>query len=308
MKDVGQRATEVAALKRAVPYLRMFRGKTFVLKAGGEAFDTPAQARGVLEQVEALHRLGVRTVLVHGGGAAATELTRALGGEARFAEGRRITDATALQAAVMSLNGTVRTAILAACRALELPAVGISGLDAGLVTARRRPPVETAGGPVDYGFVGDITAVDPDLLVTLLDAGFVPVVSPLSADADGQPLNINADTVAAALAVALKAEKLLLMTGAPGLLERPDDPGSLLSYVDLPTLARLKQAGSLERGMIPKASAIESALRGGVPRVHILSYDAPDSLLLEIFTNQGCGTLVVADVHALSTAEQGAGG
>jgi acetylglutamate kinase len=287
MKDVGQRATEVAALKRAVPYLRMFRGKTFVLKAGGEAFDSPAKARGVLEQVEALHRLGVRTVLVHGGGAAATELTRALGGEARFAEGRRITDATALQAAVMSLNGTVRTAILATCRALDLPAVGISGLDAGLITARKRPPVATAAGTVDYGFVGDIASVDPALLITLLDAGFVPVVSPLSADADGQPLNINADTVAAALAVALKAEKLLLMTGAPGILERPDDPGSLLSYVE--------------------ASAIESAIRGGVPRVHILSYEAPDSLLLEIFTNQGCGTLVVADVHALSTAEQGAG-
>lgn len=307
MKDVGQRAAEVAALKKAAPYLRRFRGKTFLIKAGGEAFGTPAKARAVLEQVDTLHRLGIRTVLVHGGGEAASELTRALGGEVRFAEGRRITDDTALQAAVMSFNGTVGTAILAACRALELPAVGISGVDAGLVQARRRPPVETAEGLVDYGAVGDVTAVDPALVLTLLDAGFVPVVSPLSADASGQVLNVNADTVAAALAVALQAEKLLLLTAAPGILERPDDPASVHSYIDLATLARLRQSGSLQRGMLPKAGAIEAALAGGVPRVHVLSHDTADSLLVEIFTNQGCGTLVVADIEALSPDEQAGG-
>ena len=303
MKDVGQRAAEVTALKRAVPYLRMFRGKVFVVKAGGEAFDSPERARAVLEQVETLHQLGIRTVLVHGGGAAASELTRALGGEARFAEGRRITDETSLQAAVMTLNGSVRTRILALCRALDLPAVALSGIDAGLVQARRRPPVDTAAGRVDYGAVGDVLRIDPAPLVTLLDAGYVPVVSPLSADDDGQVLNVNADTVAAALAVALGAEKLLLLTGAPGILERPADPQSVLSYVDLAGLARLAQDGRLERGMLPKATAIEAALRGGVPRVHVVSYEVADSLLVEVFTNQGCGTLVVADVHALSTAE-----
>ena len=134
---------------------------------------------------------------------------------------------------------------------------------------------------------------------SLLDAGLVPVVSPLSAADDGTLLNINADTVAAALAVALRAEKLILLTGAPGILERPDDPGSLVSYTDLAGLRRLREQGGLRDGMLPKASAIEAAIRGGVRRVHILSHDRPDGLLAEVFTNEGVGTLVVADVGAL---------
>jgi acetylglutamate kinase len=149
--------------------------------------------------------------------------------------------------------------------------------------------------------------VAPGVLSTLLDAGMVPVVSPLSAADDGTLLNINADTVAAALAVGLKAEKLILLTGAPGVLERPDDPGSLVSYTDLEGLRSLRDQGGLTRGMLPKASAIESALRGGVGRVHILSWQTPDGLLAEVFTNEGVGTLVVEDIDALSPAEQAAG-
>lgn len=309
MKDVGQRTVAVAALKDAIPYIRLFKGKTFVVKVGGGALESEAAILSLLAQVEILHQVGIRVVLVHGGGAQASELSRALGAEPRFVEGRRVTDEPALQVATLVLNGATNTQILAACRRLGLPAVGLSGVDGGLVRARRRPPVKVPGsesGTVDYGFVGDVVAVDPRVLTALLDAGMVPIVSPLSADDDGQVLNINADTVASAIAVGLGAEKLLVLTGAPGILERGSDPASLVSYTDLAGLARLRESGAFAAGMLPKASAIESALRGGVKRVHILSYEVPDSLLVEVFTNEGNGTLVVEDVGFLTPAEQAA--
>jgi acetylglutamate kinase len=230
-----------------------------------------------------------------------------LGATPRFVEGRRVTDETDLAVAAMVLNGSVNTRILAVCRSLGLPAVGLSGVDAGLIQAKRRPPVRVGDQMVDYGSVGDIVSVAPGVLEKLMDAGVIPIVSPLSAADDGALLNINADTVASALAVGLRAEKLMVLTGAPGILERPDDPGSLVSYTDLAGLRRLHEQGCLVKGMLPKASAIESALLGGVRRVHILSADQPDSLLAEVFTNEGMGTMVVADIHNLSPAEQAAG-
>jgi acetylglutamate kinase len=307
VKDVGQRSAEMGSLKHASPYIRLFKGKTFVLKVGGAAVETEPAIRRLLEQVEILHHVGIRVVLVHGGGSESSALTRSLGAAPRFVEGRRVTDETDLAVAAMVLNGSVNTRILAVCRALGLPAVGLSGVDAGLIQARRRPPVRVGTEMVDYGYVGDIVAVLPNVLEKLLDAGLIPIVSPLSAADDGTLLNINADTVASALAVGLQAEKLMLLTGAPGIMENPDDPGSLVSYTDLSGLRRLQEQGCLVKGMLPKASAIESALLGGVRRVHILSAEQPDSLLAEVFTNQGVGTLVVADVHILSPAEQAAG-
>jgi acetylglutamate kinase len=307
MKDVGQRTAEVAALKHAVPYIRLFQGKTFVVKAGGGALEREATLKAFLEQVEVFHQVGIRVVLVHGGGTQSSDLSKALGSEARFVEGRRVTDEKALEVATMVLNGAVNTRILAACRRLGLPAVGLSGVDAGLIQARKRPPVRVGEEIVDYGFVGDIVAIDPRVLNSLMDSGYVPVLSPLSAAADGTVLNINADTVASALAVALKAEKLLFLTGAPGILERSDDPGSLVSYTDLAGLRRLRDEGGLVKGMLPKTSAIEVAIHGGVRRVHILSHDLPDGLLAEVFTNEGVGTLVVEDIKVLSPAEQAAG-
>jgi len=306
MKDVGQPAGEVT-LQQAIPYIRLFKGKTFVVKAGGGALESEAAARGLVEQVEILHQLGIRVVLVHGGGAQSSAVARRLGVEPRFVDGRRVTDEAMLEVTAMVLNGLVNTRLLARCRAAGLPAVGLSGVDAGLLDARRRPPVARADGNggmelVDYGQVGDLAAADPRVLVTLLDAGMVPVVSPLSAAADGTLLNVNADTAAAALAVALAAEKLLFLTGAPGILERPEDPGSLVSYTDLAGLARLRGQGSLGGGMLPKAGAIEAALAGGVPRVHILSHDLPGGLLAELFTNDGVGTLVVAAAGAPAPA------
>jgi acetylglutamate kinase len=307
MKDVGQRTAEATALKHAVPYIRIFKGKTFVLKAGGGALERESTARDLVEQIEVLHQVGIRVVLVHGGGTQSTGLAKALGAETRFVEGRRVTDAKALEIATMVLNGVVNTHLLAVCRSVGLPAVGVSGVDAGLIQARKRPPVRVGGEMVDFGFVGDVEGVDPKVLTDLMDAGYVPVVSPLSAAEDGTVLNINADTIASALAVALQAEKLLFLTGAPGILERADDPGSLVSYTDLAGLRRLKDEGGLLRGMLPKTSAIEAAIQGGVRRVHILSHDLPDGLLAEVFTNEGVGTLVVEDVRALSPAEAAAG-
>jgi len=157
---------------------------------------------------------------------------------------------------------------------------------------------------IDFGFVGDIDAVDTTVLQKLLDNGLMPVVSPLSADESGTLLNINADTVAAAIGGALGAEKLILCTGTPGILGSLDDPGSLISYTDLRGLKRLSDEGRIAAGMLPKAKAIEDALRGGVRRVHVVSYRSPEGILGEVFTNEGTGTLIVADVNALSPAEQ----
>ncbi len=309
MSETRDRAVIVSALKHAAPYIRLFKGKVFVLKAGGEIFADAVTTRALMEQVGILYQVGIRVVLVHGGGPQSTELAAALGLDTRFIDGRRVTDAPSLDVATMVLNGQINTRVLAACRDLEIPAVGISGVDAGLIRAHRRPPVATEGGEsVDYGFVGDIDAVDADVLRKQLDNGLMPVVSPLSCDAAGTLLNINADTVAAAIAAELGAEKLILATGAAGILGDRDDPQSLISYIDRAGLARLRNDGKLADGMLPKAAAIDAAIADGVKRVHIISWKLPDSLLLEVFTNEGTGTLVVADIAALTPAEQQVGG
>ncbi len=306
MTSKKDRAIVVSALKHAAPYIRLFKGKVFVLKAGGEIFADKAKTRALMEQVGILHQVGIRVVFVHGGGQQSTELATALGVDTKFVDGRRITDSESLDVATMVLNGQINTRVLAACRDLQIPAVGISGIDAGLIRAHRRPPVERDGkAPVDYGFVGDIDAVDADILRKQLDNGLMPVVSPISCDESGVVLNINADTVAAAIAAELDAEKLILATGAPGILEDVNDPQSLISYIDRAALDALKADGKLADGMLPKAAAIDAALANGVNRVHVISYKLPDSLLLEVFTNEGTGTLVVNSTDALTPAEQG---
>jgi acetylglutamate kinase len=296
----------IRALKSAAPYIRMYKGKTFVVKAGGGVFSDTASTRVLIEQIAILHYFGVRVVMVHGGGPQLTELSDALGVSTRMVQGRRITDAKSIDVTAMVLNGLINTRILAICRDLNIDAVGISGVDAGLISAHKRPPVKLDDGTnevVDFGFVGDIDKVDTNVIKKLLDNGLMPVVSPLSADSNGVLLNINADTVAAAIGAALDAEKLILCTGAPGILENVEDPGSLISYTDLRGLKRLREEGHIVDGMLPKAKAIESAIRGGVRRVHVVSYKAPEGILAEVFTNEGTGTLVVADVNALTPAE-----
>ena len=305
MSSKKDRAIVVSALKHAAPYIRLYKGKVFVIKAGGEVFADVEKSKALIEQVGILYQVGIRVVLVHGGGPQSTQLASALGLETTFIDGRRVTDGESLDVAAMVLNGQINTRILATCRDLQIPAVGISGIDAGLIRAHRRPPVEREGkATIDYGFVGDIDSVDADILRKQLDNGLMPVVSPLSCDESGTILNINADTVAAAIAAELDADKLILATGAAGILEDVSDPTSLISYIDRAALRKLQESGSLADGMLPKAAAIESAIANGVQRVHVISSKVPDSILLEVFTNEGTGTLVVDDIGALTPAEQ----
>ena len=294
----------VRALRSAAPYIRMYKGKVFVIKASGGVFGDIESTRTLIEQVAILHQVGIRVVLVHGGGPQLSQIQEALGITPRMVAGRRVTDEKSMEVTSMVLNGLVNTQILGICREFDIAAVGVSGVDAGLVRAHKRPPVQVDGQTVDYGFVGDIDLIDAKVLSQLLDDGLMPVVSPVSADDKGTLLNINADTVAAGIGAALKAEKLMLVTGAPGILESLEDPRSIISYTDLAGLKKLKDQGSLKDGMLPKAKAIEEAIRGGVRRVHVISYKSTDSILAEAFTNEGTGTLVVENISALSPAEQ----
>ena len=301
-------AAAIRSLRSAAPYIRMYKGKTFVVKAGGGVFADAAAVRGLIEQIAILHYFGVRVVFVHGGGPQLTEITEQLGVPTRMVQGRRVTDQKAIDATSMVLNGLINTQLLSYCREMNIDAVGVSGVDAGLVRAHKRGPVKVEGETVDYGFVGDIDKVDPTVLNKLLDNGLMPIVSPLSADENGTLLNINGDTVAAAIGAALDAEKLMLCTGAPGILSDFNDPTSIISFTDLAGLKKLRDEKKIVDGMLPKAKAIEDAIKGGVRRVHVMSYKSPEGILAEVFTNEGAGTLIVADVNALSAAEKQLGG
>ena len=302
----GNPAPAIHALKSAAPYIRLYKGKTFVVKAGGGVFGDPALTRQLMEQICILHYMGVKVVMVHGGGPQLTEVENALGVQSRMVQGRRVTDEKSIEVTSMVLSGLINTRILSVCRELDVQAVGLSGVDAGVVRAHKRPPVKLEGSNevVDYGLVGDIDHIDTTAIRKLLDEGFMPVISPLSADDKGTLLNINADTVAAAIGAALNAEKLILCTGAPGILQNLHDPGSLISLTDLAGLKRLRDSGAISDGMLPKTRAIENAIKGGVRRVHVVSYAGAESILGEVFTNEGTGTLIVSDTAALPACEQ----
>lgn len=300
--------TMMTALKRAIPYIRLYKSKVFVVKIGGSIFENSTVLSETVSQLGILKELGIRMVLVHGGGVQTTRLATQLGIKTEIVNGRRVTDKETLEVSTMTLSGSMNTQLLAACRAQGLQAVGVSGVDAGLVCAVKRPPqkVEINGDTqtIDYGLVGDIQRVNGRILNTLLDSGVMPVISPISADDQGQVLNINADTVAARIAAELGAEKLLFLTGEIGLLERLGDPGSLVSYTDIRGLEKLQKAGAIDKGMLPKITAAKDALLSGVGRVHVVGYMRPSSLLVEIFTNDGSGTLIVKDTADLSPSEQ----
>ena len=288
----------IAGLKGTLRYVRAYRDHVFVVKLGGEVVKDDHALDGVAAQVSLLHSLGIRIVVVHGGGPQATALTRRLGAEPVIVAGRRVTDDAALEVAKMVYAGTLNTDVLSALRAHQLQAVGLSGVDAELLTARRRPPVtvvDDAGksAVVDYGHVGDIMNVDPRVLVTLMDARFVPVVASLAGDNDGNVYNVNADTVAETIAIALRAQKLIYLTGVPGVLRDPRDPASLVTFADPDDLAGLMATGALSGGMRPKVEACIRAATGGVERTHIVDGRVPDSLLLEVFTGAGTGTMIV---------------
>jgi acetylglutamate kinase len=277
--------------------VRAYRDNIFVIKLGGEVIADGDVLDHVAAQVALLSSLGIRLVMVHGGGPQATELSRRLGFEPRMVNGRRVTDDSALEVAKMVYAGTINVSLLAALRSHEVQAVGLSGVDADLITAHRRPPVkvETAAGQevVDFGHVGDIVAVDPRIVHTLLDARFVPVVAGLAGDQEGRVYNVNADTVAEALAVKLKAQKLIFLTGAPGVLRDRNDPATLVAFADLEELGNLIASGSIQGGMLPKVEACIRAATNGVERTHIIGGSGTDALLLEVFTGSGCGTMIV---------------
>jgi acetylglutamate kinase len=288
----------IAGLKGALRYVRAYRDQVFVVKLGGDVLSEPETLDGVAGQLALLTSLGIRIVVVHGGGPQATALSRRLGLEPRLVAGRRVTDDGALDVAKMVYAGQINVNLLAALRDHRVQAVGLSGVDAELITAHRRPPVSVVDDSgatvrVDYGHVGDIDRVDPRVLVTLMDARMVPVVASLAGGEGDEVYNVNADTVAEALAVALRAQKLIFLTGAPGVLRDRNDPSTLVTFADPDDLAGLMANGVLSGGMRPKVEACIRAATGGVERTHIIDGRAPDALLLEVFTGAGCGTMIV---------------
>jgi len=288
----------IVGLKGALRYVRAYRDQTFVVKLGGDVVSDLEALDSVAAQVSLLSSLGIRIVVVHGGGTQASALSRRLGIEPVMIAGRRVTDDAALEVAEMVYAGRINTQLLAALREHEVQGVGLSGVDADLITASRRPPVKVVDDEgitrvVDYGNVGDVRRADTRILTTLLNARFVPVIASLAGDDEGNVYNVNADTIAETLAVALKAQKLIFMTGAPGVLRDRNDPSSLVTFADPDDLAELMASGALAGGMRPKVESCIRAATGGVERTHIIDGRAADSLLHEVFTGSGCGTMIV---------------
>ncbi len=289
----------VSALKGALDYTRLYRDQVFVVKLGGEVLGSHEALDSLAVSIALLESLSVRVVLVHGGGPQASELSRQLGLTPEVVAGRRVTTPEVLEVAKMVYAGRLNVDLLAVLRRHGVRGVGLSGVDADLVTARKRPPVQVrdddgAERLVDFGEVGDIEKVDAAVLTALLESGYVPVVASLAADASGRPLNVNADTLAEAIATALQAKKLIFLTSAPGVLRDPSDESSLLAFAVPDDLAPFLETGAIRGGMRPKVEACIRAVTNGVRRTHIIDGRVPDSLLVELFTGHGCGTMVVA--------------
>lgn len=306
-----QLQSNLKALRTAIPYIRAYKGRTFVVKLGGHLCEPGKVLDNLIEQLAMLHQLGIRIVVVHGGGEQANALSARLGLQPDVFAGRRITDDATLEVVKMAFAGTVNTNLVAAFRKAGVPAIGLSGADGGLITARKRP-VQIVQDPstgetreIDFGHVGDIIGVSADLLKHLLAGECVPVICSLAADNEGHLYNVNADTVASRIAVEIEAAKYFLITNVDGVLRDPNDPNTLQSYLDLEQLEELIQSGAIRGGMLPKLAACREALRNGVARVHIINGLTPDTLLGEVFTNEGCGTLIVAkrNGHKVNNAE-----
>ena len=295
----------ISALNNAAPYIKLYKDKIFIIKIGGELLRDISSARKLLKQIATIHQFGIKVILVHGGGPQLTEMIEKSGQVSEFNNGRRVTDQSTISLAVMVLNGEVNTKLLAISVELGIPAIGISGIDGGMIVTKKREKIkDETGDLIDYGYVGDISSVNMDILNTQLDAGYIPIISSLTANTDGVILNVNADTIAATIAYELSAEKLILMTSVPGILMDANDKTSLISYINHDSLKKMKSNGKLTDGMLPKVDAIGLALDNGVSRVHIISSNSEDSLLTEIFTNHGTGTLIVKDLTNLTTKEQ----
>jgi len=274
-------------LIEALPYMRSYRGRVVVVKLGGESLDDPALAAQVAEDIALLSLVGVRVAVVHGGGPQISRAMEQRGMEPRFLGGLRVTDDASMELVQQVLIGEINSGLVRRLNGAGIAAVGMSGIDAGSMTA------ETQAGPAgeDLGRVGRVVAVDPDYMRSVLDGGFTPVVASIAPTADGVALNVNADAAAAVVASALGAEKLVYVTNVEGLYRDLGDRDSLVSELKTDDLAAL--APSLSSGMRPKAESALAALAAGVAKVHILDGRVEHALLLEIFTPEGIGTQVL---------------
>lgn len=291
---------KAAVLREALPWITRFHGQTIVVKYGGNAMVDEARKRSFAADIALLHFVGLRPVIVHGGGPQISQLAAALGVESSFIAGLRVTDEAMMQVVRMALLGQVNPELVGLVQAAGAPAVGVAGTDAALLQ------VVPATGPngEDLGYVGDVDHVDTTIITELLDDGFVPVVATVGRDADGHDRNVNADIAAGALAAALGASKLVYLTDVPGLYldfgdrgsqSSAEDPGSLISEVSPDRLEVMLQSGSLHDGMLPKIRSILDALDGGVARAHILDGRVEHAVLIEMFTDEGIGTMIAAD-------------
>ena len=285
--QIRQRTVAKArTLIEALPFMRDHRGKVIVVKVGGAAMDRAPLARPFAEDVALLVHAGISPVIVHGGGPQVTKVSQRLGIETTFVDGLRVTDAETLDVATMVLAGTLNTGVVSSLVTHDVPAVGLSGVDGGLLMARRR-------SAPDLGFVGEVVHVNAEVLRTLVAKGFVPVVASIAMDEDGQAYNVNADVVASELAVAMEAEKLVYINDVPGLMGPGGELISELSAAQC--LDLLGREGVVDGGMIPKLESAVNALKAGIARVHLVDGRVEHSLVLELFTPEGVGTMITPD-------------
>jgi acetylglutamate kinase len=274
-------------LVEALPYIKEFYGRKVVIKYGGAAMIDCELKQKVMQDIVLMKYVGMHPIVVHGGGPEINAMLERLNIKVQFVNGLRVTDQETMEIVEMVLGGKVNKEIVAGLNANGGKAIGISGKDGGLIQAIPMP------GKEELGFVGQVEQVNPDIIETVIENGYIPVIAPIGMGADGHTYNINADLVAADIAVAMKADKLVLLTDVPGLLKDPDDPGSLISILKLSEVESYKEAGIIGGGMLPKVECCLNSVRGGVGRTHIIDGRVPHSILLEIFTKQGIGTMVV---------------
>ena len=273
-------------LVEALPYFKQWCGKVVVVKYGGNAMLNEELKAAVMEDIILLSTIGIKVVLVHGGGPEINNMLSKIGKEAKFVDGLRYTDFETMEVVQMVLTGKLNKDIVGLLLQKGGKAVGLSGVDSGLIRARKTEK--------DLGFVGEVTSVNPEIINSLLDKGFIPVVSTvaLGEEGDSSRYNINADTAAAKIAVALKAEKFVQLTNVPGVLRNIDDSSTLIKRIERTALGSLKATGIIAGGMIPKIECCLTALEGGVPRTHIIDGRVPHSLLIEMFSDRGIGTMI----------------
>jgi acetylglutamate kinase len=297
---MNQLVNNLDLLREALPYIQRFKGKTFIVKFSGKVTDDRDRLISLCEELALLHQVGIRVCVIHGGGKQLSELAEKMGVEQTIIEGRRVTDDDTLEMAKMIFAGKINTDILAALRHRGIHAVGLSGVDGNIVHAERRPPKEVVdretgeSTAVDFGHVGDIIEIDSSLLTVLLDHGYLPVISSLGADAEGKVFNINADTIASEIAVQLQAEKLVLLSDVDGIYLGSGKPDAKLSRLTAAEATKLIHDGAATGGMIPKLQSIIDVLTRGVKSAHIINGNSRNSLLAEVFTDEGTGTMIAA--------------